>query len=149
MTIFEQVNEDLKGAMKAKDKVKLQVLRNVKKSFLEAKTAPGANNELTDEAALRIIQKLSKQGKDSAKIYQEGNRDDLAQEELVQVEVLEGYLPKQLSPEELELRVKSIIEKVGANSMKDMGKVMGIASKELAGIADGKDIATKVKELLA
>ncbi len=149
MTIFEQVNEDLKGAMKAKDKVKLQVLRNVKKSFLEAKTAPGANNELTDEAALKIIQKLSKQGKDSAKIYQEGNRDDLAQEELVQVEVLEGYLPKQLSPEELELRVKSIIEKVGANSMKDMGKVMGIASKELAGIADGKDIATKVKELLA
>ena len=149
MTIFEQVNEDLKGAMKAKDKVKLQVLRNVKKSFLEAKTAPGANNELTDEAALKIIQKLSKQGKDSAKIYQEGNRDDLAQEELVQVEVLEGYLPKQLSPEELELRVKSIIEKVGANSMKDMGKVMEIASKELAGIADGKDIATKVKELLA
>lgn len=149
MTIFEQVNEDLKGAMKAKDKVKLQVLRNVKKSFLEAKTAPGANNELTDEAALKIIQKLSKQGKDSAKIYQEGNRDDLAQEELVQVEVLEGYLPKQLTPEELELRVKSIIEKVGANSMKDMGKVMGIASKELAGIADGKDIATKVKELLA
>ncbi|MGL5261175.1 MAG: GatB/YqeY domain-containing protein [Bacteroides sp.] len=149
MTIFEQVNEDLKGAMKAKDKVKLQVLRNVKKSFLEAKTAPGANNELTDEAALKIIQKLSKQGKDSAKIYQEGNRDDLAQEELIQVEVLEGYLPKQLSPEELELRVKSIIEKVGANSMKDMGKVMGIASKELAGIADGKDIATKVKELLA
>lgn len=149
MTIFEQINEDLKGAMKAKDKVKLQVLRNVKKSFLEAKTAPGANNELTDEAALKIIQKLSKQGKDSAKIYQEGNRDDLAQEELVQVEVLEGYLPKQLSPEELELRVKSIIEKVGANSMKDMGKVMGIASKELAGIADGKDIATKVKELLA
>lgn len=149
MTIFEQINEDLKGAMKAKDKVKLQVLRNVKKSFLEAKTAPGANNELTDEAALKIIQKLSKQGKDSAKIYQESNRDDLAQEELVQVEVLEGYLPKQLSPEELELRVKSIIEKVGANSMKDMGKVMGIASKELAGIADGKDIATKVKELLA
>ena len=149
MTIFEQVNEDLKGAMKAKDKVKLQVLRNVKKSFREAKTAPGANNELTDEAALKIIQKLSKQGKDSAKIYQEGNRDDLAQEELVQVEVLEGYLPKQLSPEELELRVKSIIEKVGANSMKDMGKVMEIASKELAGIADGKDIATTVKELLA
>ena len=149
MSLFDQINEDIKGAMKAKDKVRLQVLRSIKKGFLEAKTAPGAHNELTDESALKIIQKLCKQGKDSASLYQEGNRADLAEEELAQVEILESYLPKQLTPEELEESIKAIIDKVEATSMKDMGKVMNLATKELAGRADGKAISTKVKTLLS
>ena len=149
MSLFDQINEDLKGAMKAKDKVRLQVLRSIKKGFLEAKTAPGAHNELSDDDALKIILKLTKQGKDSAAIYQQGNRQDLADEELAQVEILESYLPKQLTDEELGAKIKSIIEKTNASSMKDMGKVMGLATKELAGTADGKDIANKVKQLLS
>lgn len=149
MNFFDQINEDLKTAMKAKDKVALQVLRTIKKNFLEAKTAPGANNELSDADALKIILKLVKQGKDSAKIYAEQNRQDLADEELSQVEVLEKYLPKQLSDEELTAKVKAIIERVGASSMKDMGKVMGLATTELAGTAEGKEISNKVKALLS
>ena len=149
MSFFEQITEDLKQAMKAKDKVTLQVLRTIKKYFLEAKTAPGAHNELSDTDAIKIIQKLVKQGKDSATIYAEQKRQDLADEELAQVEVLEKYLPKQLSDEELSARIKAIVEKVGASSMKDMGKVMGLATQELAGKADGKAISTKVRELLA
>ena len=149
MKFFDQINEDLKTAMKAKDKVALQVLRTIKKNFLEAKTAPGANNELSDADALKIILKLVKQGKDSAKIYAEQNRQDLADEELSQVEVLEKYLPKQLSDEELTAKVKAIIERVGASTMKDMGKVMGLATTELAGTAEGKEISNKVKALLS
>lgn len=149
MNFFDQINEDLKTAMKAKDKVALQVLRTIKKNFLEAKTAPGANNELSDADALKIILKLVKQGKDSAKIYAEQNRQDLADEELSQVEVLEKYLPKQLSDEELTAKVKAIIERVGASTMKDMGKVMGLATTELAGTAEGKEISNKVKALLS
>lgn len=149
MNFFDQINEDLKTAMKAKDKVTLQVLRTIKKNFLEAKTAPGANNELSDADAIRIIQKLVKQGKDSATIYAEQNRQDLADEELAQVEVLEKYLPKQLTDEELTVKIKEIIARVGAESMKDMGKVMGLATGELAGKAEGKLISNKVKELLA
>lgn len=149
MSLFEQINEDLKVAMKAKDKVSLQVLRTIKKNFLEAKTAPGAHNELSDADALRIILKLIKQGKDSASIYAEQNRQDLADEELAQVEVLEKYQPKQLSDEELTAKINEIIARVGASSMKDMGKVMGLATTELAGKADGKAISNKVKALLA
>lgn len=149
MNFFDQINEDLKTAMKAKDKVTLQVLRTIKKNFLEAKTAPGANNELSDADAIRIIQKLVKQGKDSATIYAEQNRQDLADEELAQVEVLEKYLPKQLTDEELTDKVKEIIQRVGAASMKDMGKVMGVATAELAGKAEGKLISNKVKALLS
>ena len=149
MSLFEQINEDLKVAMKAKDKVSLQVLRTIKKNFLEAKTAPGAHNELSDADALRIILKLIKQGKDSASIYAEQNRQDLADEELAQVEVLEKYQPKQLSDEELSAKINEIIARVGASSMKDMGKVMGLATTELAGKADGKAISNKVKALLA
>lgn len=149
MNFFDQINEDLKTAMKAKDKVTLQVLRTIKKNFLEAKTAPGANNELSDADAIRIITKLVKQGKDSATIYAEQNRQDLADEELAQVEVLEKYLPKQLTDEELTSKIKEIIERVGAESMKDMGKVMGVATTELAGKAEGKLISNKVKALLA
>ena len=129
MDLFEQISNDIKEAMKAKDKVRLETLRNVKKCFLEAKTAPGANDTLTDDAALKIMQKLVKQGKDSASVYEGQGRADLAEEEMAQVRVIEAYLPKQLSPEELEAKLKEIIARVGATSGKDMGKVMGVASK--------------------
>ncbi len=148
MDLFDQISNDIKEAMKAKDKVKLETLRNVKKFFLEAKTAPGANDTLTDDAALKIMQKLVKQGKDSAAVYEQQGRADLAEAELAQVKVIEVYLPKQLSAEELEVRLKEIIARTGATSGKDMGKVMGVASKELAGLAEGRAISAKVKELL-
>lgn len=149
MDLFTQISEDIKGAMKARDKVALETLRNVKKVFLEAKTAPGANDTLTDEDALKLMQKLVKQGKDAAQIYVGQNRQDLADEELAQVAVIERYLPKMLSTEELEAAVKQIIEAVGATSMKDMGKVMGTATKQLAGKAEGRAINEVVKRLLA
>ena len=143
MDLFDKVSEDIKNAMKAKDKVALETLRNIKKFFIEAKTAPGANDTLTDEAALKIIQKLVKQGKDSAEIYIGQGRQDLAQ-----VAVMEAYLPKQMTAEELEAALKEIIAETGATSGKDMGKVMGVASKKLAGLAEGRAISAKVKELL-
>ena len=148
MDLFERVSEDIKNAMKAKDKVALETLRNVKKFFIEAKTAAGANDTLTDDAALKIIQKLVKQGKDAAEIYVGQGRQDLADAELAQVKVMEAYLPQQLSAEELEAELKNIIAEVGATSGKDMGKVMGVASKKLAGRAEGRAISAKVKELL-
>ncbi len=149
MDLFERVSEDIKEAMKAKDKIRLGALRNVKKYFLEAKTAPGANDLLTDEAALKIIQKLVKQGKDSAEIFIAQNRQDLADEELAQIKAMEVYLPKQMEPEELKTAIKAIIAETGATSAKEMGKVMGVASKKLAGLADGRAISAIVKELLA
>lgn len=148
MTLFDQISEDIKAAMKARDKVRLETLRNIKKVFIEAKTAPGANDELDDAAALKIIQKLAKQGRETAQTYIDNSRQDLADEELAQVAVMEEYLPKQLSPEEIEKAVKDIIAQTGATSMKDMGKVMGMAGKLLAGKADGKAISTIVKRLL-
>ena len=149
MALFDQISEDIKNAMKAKDKVALETLRNIKKVFLEAKTAPGANDTLTDEAAIKIIQKLTKQGKDAAEIYRTQGREDLAEAELAQVKVMEVYLPKQLSAEELEAALKAIIAEVGAAGPGDMGKVMGVATKKLAGLAEGRAISAKVKELLA
>ena len=149
MDLFEKVSEDIKNAMKAKDKVALETLRNVKKVFLEAKTAPGANDTLSDADALKLIQKLVKQGKDSASIYVGQGRQDLADAELAQVAVLEKYLPKQMSAEELENELKNIIAQVGAAGPKDMGKVMGVASKALAGRAEGRAISETVKRLLA
>ena len=148
MTLFDQISEDIKAAMKARDKVRLETLRNIKKVFIEAKTAPGANDELDYAAALKIIQKLAKQGRETARTYTDNSRQDLADEELAQVAVMEEYLPKQLSPEEIEKAVKDIIAQTGATSMKDMGKVMGMAGKLLAGKADGKAISTIVKQLL-
>ena len=149
MALYDQISNDIKEAMKARDKVRLETLRNIKKFFLEAKTAPGANDTLEDDAALKIIAKLAKQGKETAEVYKEQNRMDLAEEELAQVAVIENYLPKQMSETEIEEAVKSIISQTGATSMKDMGKVMGMASKQLAGKADGKIISTIVKTLLA
>ena len=128
MDLFERVSEDIKNAMRAKDKVALETLRNIKKVFLEAKTAPGA--------------------KDAAEIYVQQGRQDLADAELAQVKVMEAYLPKQMSPEELEAALKEIIAETGATSGKDMGKVMGVASKKLAGLAEGRAISATVKELL-
>ena len=148
MDLFEKVSEDIKNAMKAKDKVALETLRNVKKCFLEAKTAPGANDTLTDADALKIMQKLVKQGKDSAGVYAGQGRQDLADAELAQVAVIERYLPKQMSVEELENVLKEIIAEVGAAGPKDMGKVMGVASKHLAGKAEGRAISEAVKRLL-
>lgn len=148
MDLFERISEDIKNAMKAKDRVALETLRNIKKVFLEAKTAPGANDTLTDEAATKIIAKLVKQGRDAADIYVQQGRQDLADAELAQVKVMEAYLPKQLSEEELTAALKEIIAQVGAAGPKDMGKVMGVASKQLAGKAEGRVISAKVKELL-
>ncbi len=148
MEMFDRISNDIKEAMKAKVKVRLETLRNIKKVFLEAKTAPGANDTLTDEAAIKIMQKLVKQGKDSATLYNEQGRADLAEAELAQVAVIETYLPKQMSAEELEAALKAIIAEVGAEGPKDMGKVMGTATKKLAGLAEGRAISAKVKELL-
>lgn len=148
MDLFDKVSEDIKSAMKAKDKVALETLRNIKKVFLEAKTAPGANDTLSDTDALKLIQKLSKQGKDAAAIYVQQGRQDLADEELAQVKVMERYLPQQMTPEELEAALRDIIAQTGATSGKDMGKVMGVATKQLAGRAEGRAISAKVKELL-
>ena len=149
MTLFEQVSKDIVAAMKAKDKVRLEALRNIKKVFLEAKTAPGANDTLEDADAMKILQKLAKQGHDSAELYAGQGRQDLADAELAQVAVIEGYLPQPLTAEEIEAAVRDIIAQTGAQSVKDMGRVMGVASKQLAGRADGKDILAKVRGLLA
>ena len=149
MELFEKVSKDIVAAMKAKDKVTLEALRNIKKVFIEAKTAPGANDSLDDAVALKILQKLAKQGHDSADLYTQQNRPDLAEAEMAQVRVIESYLPKAMSNEEIEVAVKEIIAQTGASSIKEMGKVMRVASKQLAGKADGKAISDVVKRLLA
>jgi hypothetical protein len=149
MTIYDQVSEDIKAAMKARDRVRLDSLRNIKKVFIEAKTAPGANDTLDDVDALKIIQKLAKQGREAAATFAQKDRQDLADSELAQVAVIESYLPQQLSEEEIEAAVKEIVAQTEASTMKDMGKVMGIASKQLAGKADGRAISNIVKKLLA
>ena len=149
MNLFDKVSGDIKTAMLARDKVRLEALRGIKKEFLEAKTANGGDGELSDDAALKILAKMVKQRKESASIYTEQNREDLAGEELAQAAIIEEYLPKQLSEEELTAALKEIIARVGATSAKEMGKVMGTATKELAGKAEGKAISAKVRELLA
>ena len=148
MTIFDQVSEDIKKAMLAKDKVALDALRGVKKEFLEAKTAPGSNGELPDDRALQILQKLVKQRKESADMYRSANHPELAEEEMAQCRVIEGYLPAMMSEEELNKALEAIIAEVGAEGPKDMGKVMGVATKRLAGKAEGRAISATVKTLL-
>ena len=147
--LFEQISNDIKEAMKARDKVRLDTLRNIKKVFLEAKTAPGANDVLEDTDALKTLQKLAKQGKESAATVVQQARQDLAEAELAQVKVIEEYLPAALSEAEIEAKVKEIIAQTGAATMKDMGRVMGMASKQMAGLADGGTISAIVKRLLA
>lgn len=149
MNLFDQVSEDIKDAMRAKDKIRLEALRGMKKEFLEAKTAKGASDELSDEAAIQIMQKMAKQRRDSAEIYTGQNRPDLAEKELAELAVIEAYLPKQLSQEELDTKIADIIAQVGATSPADMGKVMGVATKSLAGVSAGKAISETVKKLLS
>jgi len=148
MALFDTISNDIQKAMLAKDKIRLETLRGAKKEFLEAKTAKGADGDLSDETAVKILQKMVKQRKDSASIYQEQNRPELAEKELAEVTVLESYLPKPLSPEELETALRNIIAQVGATSIKDMGKVMGVATQALAGKTEGRLISEKVKQLL-
>lgn len=149
MNLFDQVSNDIKSAMLAKDKVRLEALRGIKKEFLEAKTAKGADGELTDDMAMKILAKMVKQRKESAQIYTEQNRPDLAEPELAEAAVIETYLPKQMNEEELTEALKAIIAQVGATTPQEMGKVMGVATKQLAGRSDGRAISAKVKELLA
>lgn len=148
MDLYTQVEGGIKAAMLAKDKLRLQALRGIKKEFIEAKTAPGSGGELTDEAAMKVLVKMAKQRRESARIYTEQNRPDLAETELSEVAVIEEFLPKALSEEELEAELRKIIAAVGASSAADMGKVMGAATKALAGRADGRAISAKVRELL-
>lgn len=148
MDLFDKISADIKTAMLAKDKVKLEALRGIKKEFLEAKTAKGAEGQLSNDAATKILVKMVKQRRESARIYQEQNRPELAAAEMAEVDVIEEYLPKQLTDEELTAELKKIIAQTGASSAAEMGKVMGVATKALAGRADGRAISAKVKELL-
>ncbi|MBD5210283.1 MAG: GatB/YqeY domain-containing protein [Barnesiella sp.] len=149
MDLFDRISEDIKKAMLAKDRVRLEALRGIKKEFIEAKTAKGGDGTLSDEAATKVLVKMAKQRRESASIYKEQNRPELAEGELAEVAVIEEYLPKQLTEEELTAELKRIIAETGATDAKMMGKVMGVASKALAGRADGRAISAKVKELLS
>ena len=149
MSLFDQISNDIKTAMLARDKQRLEALRGIKKEFIEAKTAKGADGELHDDVALKILAKMAKQRRESAQIYAEQNRPDLAGPELAEAAVIESYLPQPMTDAELEAALKEIIAEVGATSAMEMGKVMGVASKKLAGKADGKAISEKVKALLA
>ena len=148
MSLFEKVNDDIKTAMKAREKDKLEALRAVKSAFLLAKTE-SSNKDLSEDQELKIVQKLVKQRRESAEVYKSQNRLDLHDKEAFEADVISGYLPEQLSESELEQELTKIIEQVGASGPQDMGKVMGSATKQLGGKADGKAIAAKVKELLA
>lgn len=148
MSFIEQITEDIKAAMKARDHVRLEAVRGIKKELLEAVTAKGASGELSDADVFKILQKMVKQRRESAQIYVEQNRADLAETETAQADVIAAYLPAAMSADELEQAVAAIIARVGAATVKDMGKVMGAASKELAGRAEGKDISDCVKRLL-
>ena len=149
MNLFDTINEAMKQAMNDRDRVRLEALKGIKKEFLEAKTAPGANGELPDDKATTILVKMAKQRKESAAIYTENGREELAAGELAELAVIEEYLPKALSPEELEAEIRAIIAETGASSPKEMGKVMGVATKRLAGRAEGGQISALVRTLLA
>ncbi|MDE6488846.1 MAG: GatB/YqeY domain-containing protein [Paramuribaculum sp.] len=149
MDLFDKISADIKTAMLARDKVRLETLRGIKKEFIEAKTAKGSDGNLADDQATKILAKMAKQRRETAEIYAGQNRPELAENELAEAAVIEEYLPKQLTEEELVAELKRIIEQTGATSQKEMGKVMGVASKALAGRADGKVISAKVRELLA
>ncbi len=149
MDLFDKISADIKAAMLARDKVRLETLRGIKKEFIEAKTAKGGDGSLSDEAAVKILAKMAKQRGETAAIYDEQNRPELRDNELAEMAVIEEYLPRQLTDEELTAELKRIIAETGATSPREMGKVMGVASKALAGRADGRVISAKVKELLA
>ncbi len=148
MPLQQNIDQDIKSAMLSKDSTRLRGLRAIKAALLVAKTEKGAQEVLTEEAEFRVLQKLAKQRKESADIYQSQNRPDLYQIEQEELQVIEAYLPKQLDKDEITAFIKSIISQTGASGMKDMGKVMGIVNKDLAGKADGKTVSELVKELL-
>jgi uncharacterized protein YqeY len=148
MKITDTVDESLKQAMREKDQVKLRTLRSVKSAFLLAASEKSADRKLTDEAALKVLQKLVKQRKDSLAVYESQNRDDLARKEQEEIEIIESFLPEQLDEAELTRIIQDIIHETGATEPKDMGKVMGVATKKLAGKADNKAIAAIAKKLL-
>ena len=147
--LFDTVSADIKKAMLARDAVRLESLRGIKKEFLEAKTAKGSDGTLSDDRAIQILSKMVKQRRESAEIYTQQNRPELAEAELAQAAVIEEYMPKQLTPGELDAALREIIARVGATAPKEMGKVMGVASKELAGKAEGRAISAAVKALLS
>jgi hypothetical protein len=149
MSITERINNDIKEAMKARDKDRLSALRDIKSKFLLETTKEGSSGEVDDASGIKILKKLHKQRVETAALYKEQNREDLEREELAQAAVIEEYLPEQLSDEALAAKISEIVERVGASSMADMGKVMGVASKELGGLADGKAIADQVKARLS
>ena len=149
MALEQQVQKDIMAAMKAKDQVRLNAVRSIKSAILLAKTAEGASGELTDGDIVKLIQKLAKQRKEAAEQYTAAGRQELADNELAEAEVLDEYLPRQLSPEELEAKLKEIVAELGASTPKDMGRVMGVATKRLAGLADGKAISALVRQILA
>jgi uncharacterized protein len=149
MSLAEKIASDLINAMKSKDKVALEAIRAAKTAFILAKAEKGATAVLSPEEELKIIQKLVKQRRESATIYKEQNRMDLYEKEVIEADVLERYLPAKMSEEELTIIITGIINRLGAKSAADMGKVMGVATKELAGKADGKEISAKVKQILA
>ncbi len=147
--LYERVSGDIKTAMLARDKVALEAIRGIKKEFIEARTVKGGDGTMSDDVAVKILQKMIKQRKESAQIYVEQNRPELAENELAEVAVIERYLPAQMSDEELEAAVAGVIAQLGASGPQDMGKVMGVASKQLAGKTEGRLISEKVKALLA
>ena len=149
MTLYDTINDEIKRAMLAKDKVRLETLRGIKKELQEAKTAKGASGELTEETITTILQRMVKQRKESADIFTSGGRDELAENEIEQMNVIREYLPEQLSEADLKAAIKRIIAEAGATSMKEMGKVMAVATKELAGKAEGRAISEQVKKLLS
>lgn len=149
MTLYDTINDEIKRAMLAKDKVRLETLRGIKKELLEAKTAKGAPTELTEEAITAILQRMVKQRKESADIFTSSGREELAENEIEQMNVIREYLPEQLSEADLKAAIKRIIAEAGATSMKEMGKVMAVATKELAGKAEGRAISEQVKKLLS
>lgn len=148
MSLSQKISEEMKAAMRAKDKVRLEALRSIKSALMLAKTEKGKDAELNEDEELKILQRLQKQRKDSYEVYDQQGRQDLAEEERQQLEVIQGFLPKQMSEEELEAYLKELIVRLDAKGPQDMGKVMGTATKELAGKADGKSISAKVKDIL-
>lgn len=148
MKLTEQIDADLKAAMLARDEVRKLTIRGIKKEIIEARTAPGSSGEVGDDEVVKICAKLLKQRKDSAAIYIQQSRPELAESELAEAAILEGYMPKQMSAEELESAIRSIIAQTGAEGPKDMGKVMGVASKQLAGKVEGRVLSDTVKQIL-
>ncbi|WP_291862246.1 GatB/YqeY domain-containing protein [Marinilabilia sp.] len=149
MSLIDKISEEIKVAMKARNSLRLEALRSIKKELIEVKTSGKSGGEISEDEELKLLQRMVKQRKDSATIYSAQGRADLYDKEVAEAEIISEFLPEQMSPEEMEQVVADIIKEVGAESVKDMGKVMGVATKKLAGKADGKDVSNTVKRLLA